>query len=217
MVLIQPRYQSSNLERQRELDLVRQRNADLFLNLKTPEERQFAKLFEFAEEGKINIIANADISFDETIRRAASLGPNECFALSRYDLNGSLFDTPYSQDTWIFRGKPNLSPGFANFSMGVPGCDNRLLWELQESGYVLSNPSRTIKTWHHHDSSYRSYVLENIQPIPPPYALLAPHELGAKNLKMEIVEEGAELGEHFDFEHFGGLLYFADENFLELN
>ena len=59
-------------------------------------------------------------------------------ALSRWDtadtIKPKLYNRNDSQDVWVFKGpvKPELK---ANFPLGVPRCDNKLHFELQEAGY----------------------------------------------------------------------------------
>lgn len=63
--------------------------------------------------------------------------------------------------------------------MGLAGCDNRLAYELTQAGLEVLNPSRTIKTFHFHDTAIRSNADssgQQIVRIPPPYHLLPPTE-----------------------------------------
>jgi hypothetical protein len=60
--------------------------------------------------------------------------------------------------------------------MGIAGCDNRLAYELQEAGFQVYNPSKTIQTFHLHDIPIRTFVENVIERIPPPYLLLPPTE-----------------------------------------
>ena len=111
--------------------------------------------------GRRVIIANADIFFDETIA-----------LLDGYDLHGWLlclarwdegpggtarhFDRPDSQDAWIF------APPVANincaFHLGVPGCDNRLAYEADRAGLLVTNPSKSIRARHLHRSGLHRYT-----------------------------------------------------------
>lgn len=100
-------------------------------------------------------------------------------ALSRWDRIGkteTLFDRSDSQDTWVFRGKTDIELTL-NINFGLAGCDNRLANELTNLGYVVINPSKTIKTVHYHESNIRNYIDEKgqvINRIPPPYTLIQP-------------------------------------------
>jgi len=106
----------------------------------------------------INIILNMDIYLPENF--ICNPTPGECYALSRWDIqpDGSAvhYNNSGSQDTWIFRGAIRMVEG-ANFTQGVPGCDNKIAYLLQEAGYVVTNPSTTIKTYHLHLVDSRLY------------------------------------------------------------
>ncbi|HEX6096506.1 MAG TPA: FkbM family methyltransferase [Thermoanaerobaculia bacterium] len=124
----------------------------------------FKDLFAYANRelpGRRVIVANADIFFDETL---AVLDGYDLFGrmlcLSRWDLqtNGSwqLYDFESSQDAWIFQAP--VPPIDCDFHLGLLGCDNRLAWEAERAGLVLSNPSRSIRACHLHASGVRRYT-----------------------------------------------------------
>jgi hypothetical protein len=107
------------------------------------------------------IIANADIYFDASLRRLQNfdlLGRLLC--LSRWDVlaDGStrFFEHPASQDAWIFENP--IRAFRCDFPLGVPACDNRLAWEADRAGLVVSNPSRSVHANHLHLSGIRRYV-----------------------------------------------------------
>jgi hypothetical protein len=168
-----------NSTRLQEIKIVHERNGRVFPNIVHPNERTFSKLFDLADEDKINIIANGDIYFDEQsqLERIANIPYNVCYALSRWEPigEGQLFNRNDSQDAWIFRGKPRVLLGYAKHDIGTPCCDMKLAWELDASGYTVLNPSKTIKTWHLHNSTFRTY--HGTTCIPPPYLYLTPSEL----------------------------------------
>lgn len=127
---------------------------------------------------EISIIANSDIYFDESLKELGSMISGRfCIALSRYDVKPDsepvLHNEKFSQDTWIFCGK--VKPvKFGSFHLGVPGCDNRIAWELNRTGYILKNPASKIKTYHYHPSDLHTYHDENKEIIkylyvPKPY------------------------------------------------
>lgn len=119
----------------------------------------------------VNVIANSDIYFEEL---AAAPASHQCFALTRWDMrNGhaKFLNRVDSQDTWMLRG-PVRQVGFADFHLGVPGCDNRINLELSRAGYVVSNPSLTIKTYHlHANPTDHSKAVKRVNP---PYLKLEP-------------------------------------------
>lgn len=110
--------------------------------------------------GRRVIIANADIYFDHTLARLETydlLGRILC--LSRWDVqaDGStcLFDHPASQDAWIFQAP--IREFRCDFHLGVLGCDNRLAWEADHAGLIVTNPSRSVRANHLHLSQVRRY------------------------------------------------------------
>ena len=187
-------------DRQEELLEVWKRNEGLFDYYTHPEGRlTFAELFRLCKPGMLNVIANADIYFEphevDLIRYAftrAGVGRYErdtlALALSRWDVDPTgvpmLWSHHDSQDTWIVYGGPHEVD--APYTMGVPGCDNALIHALQQAGFTVSNPSKSIRTYHLHLSNYRSY-LDNgngqgrggakLYRVPPPYAFVQPTEL----------------------------------------
>lgn len=116
-----------------------------------------------ADNSDINIIANADIIFDDTIALTSQLKENECWALSRWEMNAQFEKHPTqiqiygdSQDCWIFRGK--IKPlDKADFPLGKMGCDNRIAYEIKKAGYNITNPSKSVHTWHLHNTNVRGY------------------------------------------------------------
>ncbi len=129
----------------------------------------------------VSIIANSDIYFDETIMPLAkSLKTNQCAALSRWDVrpdgSATLFDRNDSQDVWIFRGK--IRPVVSDYLMGVPRCDNRLLYELRQAGYEVINPAFSVRAFHLHAGERTEYPGQINGPhVEGPYEYLWPHNL----------------------------------------
>lgn len=146
----------------------------------------FVQSSEFSDS--INIVANADIFFlnmqqiDRNLHRLQK--GKSCFALTRYDYHlnrpSDLHDVPDSQDTWVFHGNKGIENiKNIDFTMGLAGCDNRLAHELKEAGFDVLNPSRTIQTFHFHDTEIRTNADSNgkqIVTVPPPYLLIPPTE-----------------------------------------
>ena len=131
----------------------------------------------------IHIIANTDIYFDKNIEVLKHINLKDtCLALSRWDtadtIKPKLYNHNDSQDVWVFKGpiKENLS---ANFPLGVPRCDNRLLYELEKAEYMVLNPAFSIKSYHIHKGQRALVYTEgdNIYNIKPPYGYLYPHNL----------------------------------------
>jgi len=142
----------------------------------------YRKMFEVINEittsYDINIIANTDIYFDNTIKLIFNkINSNRVFCLTRWDIkeNGqSLFhDRRDSQDAWIFLGK--IRDGMqASFFLGKPGCDNRIAYEIMNAGYEVLNPSLSIILNHIHSSNIRNYSPSTNDRVPKPYVYLNP-------------------------------------------
>jgi hypothetical protein len=124
----------------------------------------YRDLFDYANRlpaGTVVAVANADIYFDESLRRAASEDLTQrLLCLSRWDVLAdgrlALFEHPASQDAWIFRVPLPAFP--CEFPLGVPGCDNRLAWEASNAGLTVSNPARSVRACHLHHSGVRRYT-----------------------------------------------------------
>ena len=131
----------------------------------------------------IHIIANTDIYLDKNIEVLKHINLKDtCLALSRWDtadtIKPKLYNHNDSQDVWVFKGpiKNNLK---ANFPLGVPRCDNKLLYVLQKAGYRVLNPAFSIKSFHVHKGQRALVYTEvnNLYNIKPPYRYLYPHNL----------------------------------------
>jgi len=177
-------YDCGDDERQKELDFCLKRNKELNINgvpyfnvIEIKDRLTFNQMFQMTLEypDRINIIANSDIFFDETILEVRYLRQNECLALSRWDYNNGgavLFNRKDSQDAWVFNGAVKHNIG--HYHLGIPGCDNKIVWELKQAGYIVSNPSKTIHAIHLHNTQYRTY--NKLTPkVPEPYHFIFPH------------------------------------------
>ena len=142
----------------------------------------------------INIIANTDIYFNDTISFAENIEARQCFALTRWEnhkghiisfvqRHGRKIQPQWSQDAWIFRGSPvnpvrydhvtavnlkNRTRENIPFSLGIPGCDNKFAAMLKINGMTVLNPSHQIKSIHVHESDERVYpdyqIIAGIKP-----------------------------------------------------
>ena len=129
----------------------------------------YQKLFDYCNKqlkGKVCIIANGDIIFNESLDQIRMIDLDSSFvALSRWEINlengietYSLFDNPHSQDCWIFKS-PVVPSESMDFHLGIPGCDNRIARIMHNHGLEVINPSQTIQTIHFHSSKIRNYVV----------------------------------------------------------
>lgn len=164
----------------------------------------FRRINAVAKPADISIVANSDIFYDDSIRVLDHIvRPDSCLALSRWDVheNGGaeLFDRNDSQDTWVFRGTVrNMN---ADFCLGVPRCDNRLIYELQEAGYRVLNPSFSVRSYHLHAGERVEYSTERLAwYVDPPYRYVWPHNLYgfARTLWHNLRHPDARLSWRFD-------------------
>lgn len=137
-------------------------------------------------KNEVNVLANADIYFNHTAELLHLIKPNECFALTRWEdteqgiqkfeqcnFYNRAAQARFSQDAWIFRGQVRGVSG--NFYLGVPGCDNRIAWEISRS-YQVYNPCESIQAIHRHRDANRNYQIpgDSEPKIPKPYTFINP-------------------------------------------
>lgn len=129
----------------------------------------------------LSIICNSDIHFDcSLVALWNQLSKTQCVALTRWDVasdgHARLLHRNDTQDSWIFRGP--IRDVVANYPMGVPRCDNRMLYELKQAGYEVMNPAFSVRSYHLHAGPREEYVQDNMATfVEPPYAYLWPHNL----------------------------------------
>jgi hypothetical protein len=165
---------------------------DAELNFESPkikkvinkERPTYKTLFDFCNENlkdQICIVANADIIFDDTLRYFDGINMDKTFyALTRWEIstgNGKDWEIePYenaaSQDSWIFKA-PISSSDKMNYTMGKPGCDNKITYHMRELGYTCRNPGKKVVTIHFHPTNWRTYH-PNDDRVPGPYLLISP-------------------------------------------
>lgn len=142
----------------------------------------FNQINKISMDDDINIICNSDIYFDESIENISKIKHDECYALLRYEDQGSgnikFKERPDSQDSWIFRGK--IKNVIGNFELGVAGCDNKIAYNVQAAGYKVLNPARDVKSFHLHNSNVRNYNPR--KPLPGPYLTIHPTGLYESNI-----------------------------------
>lgn len=121
-----------------------------------------------------NVLINSDIYTDETIGLIKKYGDNDFLALSRWDIdkegNAKHFNRWDSQDAWCFKGRVRQMN--AGFYQGIAGCDNAIAGRAEIAGYNVINPSKTIKTYHLHNSGVRNYNPN--ERVSKPYKLITP-------------------------------------------
>lgn len=150
---------------------------------------QYYTAFDWAnknlEKESLIILSNIDIIFDElaidNIIKLSKEQINVPMAITRYELNNQLDYASaklyscfrYSQDCWIVKTPILLNDNF-KFYMGIPGCDNRIAYELLQMYGDIINPCLDIKTYHLHNSAIRTYTVGH-DSIRPPYCHILPY------------------------------------------
>lgn len=160
------------------------------------EERPTYKdLFEFCNQNlkdEICIISNADIILDETLEYLESADLNNIFvALTRWEVfcqNQEWCIAPFnnssSQDVWMFKS-PIITTDEMAFTLGKPGCDNKIAKIMADSNYEVRNPANQIVASHFHLSGHRTYDWKDDR-VPGPYLCLVPND--DINQKTEYIE-----------------------------
>jgi hypothetical protein len=144
----------------------------------------YKEIFDFCNKNlkdQICIVANADIIFDDTLRYFNNIDmTNNFYALSRWEISTNdgktweiePYESPASQDSWIFK-TPIPTSDAMNYTMGKPGCDNKITYNMRELGYTCRNPGKKVITIHFHPTNFRTYN-HRTDRIPGPYLLVTP-------------------------------------------
>jgi len=137
--------------------------------------QQIFDLPEAKNKNDINILANADIIFTDTISKIdKKLKNNIALGLSRWYLpNDTAYlarghhmqgkAAPESNDVWIWKGECKVKN--AIFPIGYYACDGRIMQCFVEAGYRVYNPAKSIVTWHNHMARPQN----NPPTVPGPY------------------------------------------------
>jgi hypothetical protein len=112
-----------------------------------------------------NILCNADIFFDDSLKNLFLLqtDKNLAFSLLRWEYPSNKIFGPRadSQDSWIWHSNNQnlLLQNLSNFTfqIGMPGCDNRIAYEFDKIGLLQCNAPNFIKSHHVHSSNIRNY------------------------------------------------------------
>lgn len=145
----------------------------ILLNVRPTYSLFFNMMNKVSSPGDVVIMANTDIYVDEAnISKTEQIKLNECYALSRWDISpkGDIvhYDRVDTQDIWIFRAPLKTIP--APFCLGKPGCDNRIAKLIKDVSYIITNPSKSIRFYHLHNSGIRNYTRQD--QVPGPYELI---------------------------------------------
>lgn len=167
-------------ERQNEINYCLAKNREVFDRVIIVEGRPtFNELFALSKDypDDINVYCNSDIYFPD-IKLLHQIKENECWALCRWNMKRNIpvfFNRPDSADSWVFRG--TVKSVDVPFTLGLWGNDNRLAYELHQAGYIVTNPSLSIRTHHVHANDKRDHVRTPENTVPPPYLTILPSKL----------------------------------------
>lgn len=193
-------FQCGDNERQKEYDFCFQSNQDnpLINRIINFDNRlKYDDFFEATQDypDDINILANSDIYFNETIKNVLNIRDNECYAITRSELKAEKVvpfeemntynkeaKARFSQDVWVFKGA--VKRVRANFHLGMRGCDNRVAHEISMAGYKVINPCYTIECIHKHKEEVRNYTIT--EPVPRPYKFIEPEGNNKKHFRTNV-------------------------------
>lgn len=114
------------------------------------------------------VLANSDIVFDRSLSFLDIVSTNNLFAcISRHNHYSLESGPENTQDCWVLHPSNltiNRISNFidsSNFTLGIPGCDNRFAAIAHESGLSVVNLCDYIMIHHIHRSEIRSYELKS--------------------------------------------------------
>lgn len=167
-------YKSSNQQRQKQLDFCLMKNKQnkniKVYQLNNQDRVTFKDFFKLVNnisgEDDINIIANSDIVFDDSVIKFKRMSKNTACVVGRWEgavldgenINNSNIWHQHKKngaDSWVFRGKIKQVPD-CDFGLGIWGCDTALAERLRRTKYYVVNPSLDIYNYHIHKSNYRT-------------------------------------------------------------
>jgi len=146
--------------------------------------------YKWAQEHHMNgyvALANTDIFFDDSLERIKVSNMHKekkCFSLLRYEYHirykkkidkCKIFGPrPDSQDVWIWHTKWKLTDKqlkLMNFNLGIPGCDNKIIYVFHILGFTCHNEPEWIRTYHYHTSQIRTYNASTAKVASPWYVI----------------------------------------------
>ncbi len=179
---------------------------------------QYKDVFDIIDNLKLNgyiIIANSDIFFDNkltNIYKSKLFNYKKIYCqlryeYSEYNLNKCQLYGPRtdSQDAWIFHSKYNISSNqrkIFNFELGIPGCDNHIVYLFNILGYNTVNNPAFIPIYHNHSSQFRTYTEASKKAIKPwlcVYPVLNKSELNIDKSKQNNYNMFGENSELFNY------------------
>jgi hypothetical protein len=182
MIILCEYWKDKNAERQKELDFALSINQSLSFvskiilftengatfdgpkieHIPCPKRPTYFEIFQVANHySDTCAVINTDIHFlpetEECLKRFDL--NTHVLCLSRWDAqrDGSLvpFTTGGSYDTYIFKSPLPIREQFSNHTAGIPGCDAKLCFAMNQIRSAL-NPALTVVTVHVHMSGIRN-------------------------------------------------------------
>ncbi len=113
----------------------------------------------------ISVLANSDIFFDESVGMLKEAVKRRVFvALTRYEIEGDSSQKHpaphWSQDVWAVSADQDFDALLLkrlDIPLGVPRCDNKVAYVFAIHGWSIINPVNFIRSYHFHESGFRSY------------------------------------------------------------
>jgi hypothetical protein len=158
--------------------------SDKIIQVNIEKRLQYNDIFDFVEKENLDgyiVLSNSDIFFDKSLENLNQTNFKETksvFTLLRheYDEKTSLKNCELfgprsdSQDTWIFHS--NQIPlkeqrKVFKINLGVPSCDNKIIYLWNILGYQCHNEPKFIKCYHYHLIQKRNYDMNTERTIRP--------------------------------------------------
>jgi hypothetical protein len=155
----------------------------------------FKDAFQFIKTNNINgycVISNLDIFYNDTINQLKFSYLHKekcCLGLTRYEyvnkdnyyFDKTFIKTGWSQDSWILHSnyivKELYETEHFSFNLGIPGCDNKILYLLYRLNFNLVNCPTLINIFHYHNTNLRNYIDNKETRIKRPYVYLKPEQI----------------------------------------
>jgi len=148
----------------------------------------YKDVFTFVENNNIDgyiIISNSDIFFDKSIKniqKCQVIKDKKVYCLNRFNFNSKnlsgldldLSGRPDCQDVWIYHSKFNnilFNKDIFDIELGIPGCDNKIIYLFKLLGFNCYNEPEIIKSYHFHKIMTRNYDQNTKRPNYPYYAI----------------------------------------------
>ena len=144
-----------------ELNITESQHKSKVIQINIGRRMKYRDAFDIIETNSISgyiIIANSDIFFDSTLSNLYTSGLNlnkKLFSQLRFEYTGSDLSSCTvfgprgdSQDSWIFHSDYNIVKPHRklfNFQLGIPACDNHIIYLFMILGYKVHNEPYLIR------------------------------------------------------------------------